>query len=225
MSVSTRRLTVALFDMDGLLLDTESIYFEAAVQLCANHGRKADRASIIGMIGKNVLDGITLLKRENDLGDSVEKLIVEYHDVFERLVSRGLRTMPGVATIIASCRSTGLRRAVVTSTDRVRATDLLHKSSLAGEFEQVFTADDIQNAKPAPDIYLFACRSLGVRPEETIAFEDSLHGVRAAKTAGCLTVAVPNRYLDKHDFVETDLRAERLDDADVLALIASRAGR
>lgn len=220
MRVSPRRFLAALFDMDGLLVDTESLYYEAAVKLCCEYGRSACHDSVVGMIGKNVMEGIKLLKAANSLDPSVEQLIDRYHVLFEELVACGIRRMPGVECVLDCCRQADLRLAVVTSTDRRRATELLFKANLADSFEQIFTADDVTHAKPAPDLYLAACRSLGVKPNQTIAFEDSLHGTRSAKTAGCFTVGVPNPFLDKRQFVDTDLCADRLDDDAVLKLLA-----
>jgi len=100
--------------------------------------------------------------------------------------------MPGVRELIEEARSRGLLLAIASSSERDWVIEHLRRLGLLLHFDAIVCSDDVERTKPAPDLYEKALEALGVRPDEAIAFEDSIHGVAAAKAAGIFTVAVPN---------------------------------
>jgi len=134
--------------------------------------------------------------------------------------------LPGVRSMIASSKERGLLLAVASSSDRSWVVNHLRNHGLLDAFDAVVSADDVKQTKPAPDLYVGALTRLGLLPEEALAFEDSEHGVAAAKAAGLYCVAVPNRVTLCLSFEQADLVVNSLDEMDLHGYIqAAEASR
>ena len=127
--------------------------------------------------------------------------------------------MPGVVGIIEEARARGLRLGVASSSDRKWVDGHLMKLGLHAYFESIRCADDVLRTKPSPDLYLAVLRDMGLQPDQAIAFEDSLHGVEAAKEAGIFCVAVPNNVTRHLPMPEADLTVNALLEMELEAYI------
>jgi beta-phosphoglucomutase-like phosphatase (HAD superfamily) len=156
-----------------------------------------------GLVGISVDDNVVQVKRDYNLTQPNRDLVDEKSSTYLELVKQ-LRPGPmdGFVEVTEEARRRGARLAVATSSPAVQL-DVVVRSALAAMgldgapedfFDAAVTGDDVARTKPAPDIYLETVRRLGVRPDRSIAFEDSVAGVEAAVAAGLVTVAVPTRY-------------------------------
>jgi HAD superfamily hydrolase (TIGR01509 family) len=198
----TGRYRAVIFDMDGLLLDTETLWHEAEVELFRRHGDEFtwdDKMMVIGtsfeITSRYFADR---LGRPRDQGAAlVDEMVALMHERVRRQVD----ARPGALELVDRLRAMdGVRLGLASNSPRFLVDDALATAGLTDAFETIVTPADVQHAKPAPDIYLRACQNLGVDASEALALEDSASGVAAAKAAGLTCIAVPQ-------FAETDVSA------------------
>lgn len=181
-----------VFDMDGVLFDTEKIYDEA--------WREAAKRLSIGDIEPAILacKGVSdAFAKEYFAGHYPQvdypAFFREMTERFESIVeTRGLPEKPGLHEILEQLRRDGVRVALATSTDRERCMRHLAQSGVEEFFQAVVTGDQIAHSKPAPDIYQKACEALELPPEQCVGVEDSYNGVRSAHAAGLRVAMVPD---------------------------------
>ncbi len=200
-------VSALIFDMDGVLCDSEPLIAEAAIRMFAErHGirvRAEDFLPFVGAGEDRYLGGVAE-KYGVRLQPGADKARV--YEIYLELIPGRLKPIPGAAEFVRMARTAGFRLAVATSADRVKMEGNLREIRLPPEtFDAIVTGEDIEHKKPAPDIFLLAARRLGVSPESCVVVEDALNGVRAAKTAGarCLALAT--------GFSVDDLRAAGAD--------------
>ena len=177
-----------LFDLDGTLVDTESIALAAGVAAFAAHGHDVGTDFMHGLVGVDLPTASRLILTampDVNLGAVNE----HWQAGFEAGVEAGLTLKPGVHELLAY---SNLPLAIVTSTGRDGAHRKLALAGIAGAFAHVVTLDDVTAPKPAPDPYLLAASLLGLAPSRCLVFEDSETGAEAAYRAGCVVVQVPD---------------------------------
>jgi HAD superfamily hydrolase (TIGR01509 family) len=195
-----------LFDFDGLILDTEVPSRAGWEWLYREHGHElpAEKwATVVGTHGawdpmghlEELVGGPLEREALNERRYAHELLLIE---------AEGLR--PGIGDYFAAARRHGLKRAIVSSASRRWVDMHLRRLEQAVGWDAILTADgDSSRAKPAPTLYLEALELLDVAPDEAVAFEDSLQGIRAARAAGIFVVAVPNEVTRDFGLEEADL--------------------
>ncbi len=201
-----------MFDNDGLLLDTEEAWTRAERTLFARRGREftdEDKRTLLG--SSRSLAAVKLEKLLQRPGEGValmDELLALVMD--EALL--GVRPRPGAIELIERLRGAGVTLALASNSEPEFVARVLAGAGLLGDgpFETIVTAADVQHPKPAPDIYLEACRRLDVAPAEAIALEDSPIGVAAAAAAGMFVIGVP--YFAGSDIPGASLLADSLGD-------------
>ncbi len=183
-----------LFDMDGLLLDTERVCLDAFVPLAAARGHDAEDAhafflTLIGSSEAMTQDRVTDLMGSTQEG---ARFLSEWRDVVQHKLSTHVPLRPTVSKTLAGLRAQGARMAVVTSTRGDAARHHLHVAGLIACFETVIGGDEVHANKPDPAPYLQAAAALDVDPTHCAAFEDSDRGIMAAVRAGCRAVQIPD---------------------------------
>ena len=186
------RVSAVILDMDGTLHDTESVYHAALKQAVRAVGFTVTDAFCHSLIGIPGPESDAMLRAH--LGPDFP--FAEYDRLYEEHRDRALITSvplkAGTMELLEALGQHGLKVAVATSASR-RAADLhLGRSGLRAHLPVVVTRDDVARGKPHPDPFLRAAALLGVPPEECLAVEDSLHGIRAAHAAGMMAVMVPD---------------------------------
>lgn len=177
-----------LFDLDGTLIDTESIALRTNLATFAGLGYPVDEPFLHGLIGKDGPSSRGIIEARFP-GIDIALLERELHTAFYRGVDEGLELKPGVPELLAQL---GAVAAVVTSSGRAGAHRKLAVAGIAEAFADVIALEDVVAPKPSPAPYLLAAERLGVAPERCLVFEDSEIGAEAAHRAGCTVVQVPD---------------------------------
>jgi HAD superfamily hydrolase (TIGR01509 family) len=185
-------IEAALFDMDGLLLDSEALYIVAMQAAAKEIDREMTLAFCHSMVGIPRRECNEMIQGLYGPDFDVEQFRGIYSGHVRRLMADGIPIKAGVEKLLDLLDERGLPRAVATSATRDMAESHLRRAGLLDRFHAVATRDDVANAKPAPDVYLEAARRLGVAPERCIAFEDSTPGLLAAHAAGTMAIMVPD---------------------------------
>lgn len=179
------------FDLDGLLVETEDIWKEGKRILFERHGVPFDHEDHLAVFGTSEAQTAAHFAARFGLAEDAAPAVgAEYRDIVTELFEGPIATRPGAVELVASLRGR-VPIAVATNTRRPLAEVILRHSGLAGLFDAMATGDEVP-PKPAPDVYLAACRMLGVAPVDAVGLEDSPTGVAAVRAAGMACIAVPS---------------------------------
>jgi HAD superfamily hydrolase (TIGR01509 family) len=181
-----------VFDMDGLLLDTEALYRTAIMGASAELGFPMDDELHLSLVGCPLDANRLQLERAFGPAFPFEAYGTTYRGKFAALAVDGIPTRPGAPELLAYLAEAGLPMAVATSTGRATALKHLAQAGFLDRFQAVVARDDVSRGKPDPEVFLTAAQRLGVEPGLCLALEDSHNGVRAASGAGMMTVMVPD---------------------------------
>lgn len=190
-------IRAVVFDMDGVLFDTERIscacFFEAARQM----GLTITDEAVYGCLGLNAADGRehvlrTMEKQYPNRSFPYDAFRERLTALFAQKLMEGPPVMKGVRELLDFLKESGIRMAVASSTGYDRVMSNLRSAGLEGYFQEIITGNMVEHSKPLPDIYLKACSALGVEPPEAMAVEDSPNGIKSAAAAGMITVMVPD---------------------------------
>jgi beta-phosphoglucomutase len=199
-----------LFDMDGVLADSEHFMSEAAILMFDELGIKAlpeDFLPFIGMGENKYLGGVA--EKHGTIID-IAKAKARAYQIYGEIVRGKLLPLPGAHEFIARCNKKGFRLALATSADKVKMEVTLREIGLSsGKFSSIITGEDVVNKKPFPDIYIKAALSIGLKPEECLVVEDAISGIKAGKSAGCRCLAVTSQF-DHQGFLDADWKCESL---------------
>ncbi len=213
-------IRAVVFDLDGLLVNTEDLYQCVGTELLRRRGRSFGPDLLDAMMGRPQRVALAVMIEWHGLSDTVETLASETREIFVGLLDTRLEAMPGAVPLVRSLAERGVPRAVATSSGPDFAHDVLARVGLRELFGFVLTSADVVHGKPDPEIYLTAARRLAVEPAAMLVLEDSQAGCRAAVTAGAVTVAVPGGHSRRHDFSGARFVAESLADPRIAALLA-----
>ncbi|MGE8281314.1 MAG: HAD family hydrolase [Stenotrophomonas sp.] len=185
------RPQAVVFDMDGLMLDSERALLGCLEQAAQSHGLTLERSLLLSLIGSP--DAVTRQKLADVLGLArTDTLLADSYARYGAIVDAGVPLRPGIIELLELLDQHGIPRAVATATRSPLAQRKLAAAGLLSYFQFVATSTDVAHSKPAPDIYLHAARGLGVDPVHCLALEDSPTGVRAALAAGMTTIQIPD---------------------------------
>lgn len=199
--MNPRTIRAFVFDLDGLILDTESALIDAYGQMHAKYGIAFDRALFQRSVGEadysfDPWHGFD--KRADRAALEIERRACQ-----QRIDGR-LAALPGVFALLDEARAAGIAVGLASNSRHPHVEGHLARLGILARFGVVACREDVASPKPEPDVYRYAVNQLGVKPSEAIAFEDSRTGSLAAKRAGLTVVAVPNASTRHHDFSHVD---------------------
>jgi HAD superfamily hydrolase (TIGR01509 family) len=188
--VTNDLLQAVLFDMDGLLIDSEPLWFEVETEVMTRLGGTWTPADQEALLGSSLDNSVRyFLERARVPADPAEVGEWMISGIVAKVRDHGVHIMPGAAELVAAVAASGLPYALVTSSQRRFVDAVLARTGL--RFPVMVTGSDVTHGKPDPEPYLLASRRLAVPPSQCLVLEDSRTGVTAAEAAGCFVVAVP----------------------------------
>jgi len=206
------RFTGLIFDMDGLMIDTEHLYWAAAREIAANYGKSVADDTLRQMMGRAPIDSMSIFAHNLGIADSAQDLLDRRTGMMLKRFAKPITPMPGLMEILQRFHGQ-LKLAVATSAPKSFTDLILPALKIDRFFDAIQTSDGVTHGKPHPEIYLKAIGRLGVKPEESIVLEDSTAGARSGKDAGAFTIAVPSELTREQNFSFTDYVADDLFDA------------
>jgi len=186
------RYAAVIFDMDGLLLDTERVVLRGFEAACDELGCVVGFDVFARMIGRNYRSSRPILEEALAGQVAIETFEAVCRRHVQAIFEDGVPVKSGVIDLLARLREIDMPMAVATSTETARAREKLKKAELLEAFQHVVGGDQVERSKPDPDIYLEAARRLSANPAASVALEDSENGVRAAHAAGMTVIQVPD---------------------------------
>lgn len=187
------KIHAVIFDMDGLLIDTEKHLFRFWQQAAREAGYELTKEQLLAF--RSLAPEYAAPKFRQLMGENFDYMAIR--DRRKELMSawireHGVEKKPGGQKLLGWLREHGYKRAVATATDEKRTRAYLTSIGLYGEFDEIVCAPSVPHGKPMPDVYLCACARIGEKPEHCVALEDSDNGALSAHRAGCHVIMVPD---------------------------------
>jgi HAD superfamily hydrolase (TIGR01509 family) len=209
---ASEQLRAVVFDLDGLLLNTEELYQFVGTELMRRRGKTFEEELIQKITGRPQAVALQMMIDWHGLDTTVDILAKETGDLFAEILDDRLALMPGAAELLGALESARVPKAIATGSGRRFTRDVLRKFHLEPRFEFILTGEDVVHGKPDPEIYRLAAAKFGLGPGQMMVLEDSQNGCRAAVTTGAFAVAVPSSPSSQHDFSGAALVVDSLAD-------------
>ncbi|HEY8798776.1 MAG TPA: HAD family hydrolase [Candidatus Dormibacteraeota bacterium] len=201
-----------VFDFDGLILDTEEPVYRSWLEVYEAHGETLPFERWVQIVGSTTTEFHPQRHLEERLGRPLSQEVVDGRIGRRTELILAQQVLPGILQYIEGATAFGLKLGVASSSTRDWVSGHLERLGILGRFDCLRCRDDVNRAKPAPDLYIAVLDCLGVSASEAFAIEDSPNGVIAAKQAGMLCVAIPNSITAKLDLSQADVVLRSLSD-------------
>jgi len=193
-------IKAVIFDLDGVLLDSQPVHFKTDLSVLARCGVDLTQEALERYAGTPNKDRWGMFKRDFNLSQSVDALISMHTDILNNILeTETLPVVAGIPAILTKIKNAGLKTAVASSSSREFVSKVLDTAGLLPYFDALICGNDVLNGKPAPDIFLKAAKTLNAAPSECIIFEDSANGIAAAAAAGIICIAYRNKTSGRQD--------------------------
>ena len=205
-------IKAVIFDMDGLMIDSERVTFEGYQHILSKMGKTITEDFYITVLGKPIKG---IFQRFYDVYGNdfpIESVITDVHQYMaERFETEGVPLKTGLVELLKYCREKGYRTIVATSSNRNRVDKILKSADIEQYFDDSICGDEVTKGKPDPEVFLKSCMKLGVNTDEAVVLEDSEAGIQASYAAGIKVICVPDmkqpepEYAQKTFMIVTDL--------------------
>ena len=204
------RCKAVIFDMDGVLVDSEEFITKAACMMFAERGLVVQAEDFLPFVGTGENRFIGGVAEKYDFSVDIVEVKKRTYDIYLEIIVGHLKPLNGVFGFIEKCKGRGLKLAVASSADARKVEGNLKEIGLSmDEFGAILTGEDVEHKKPAPDIFLMAAKEIGVAPEDCLVVEDAVSGVAAAKAANSMCLGITSTFsceeLKGADFFAVDL--------------------
>ena len=213
------KIAAVVFDLDGLMFNTEMIYNETGKELLRRRGISDYQPVIDRMMGRRAHEAFQEMISMCGLPETIEELQAESDELFLSMLFEKIEPMPGLFELLDRIEHHKLPKAVATSSGRSYLQSILDHFDLLDRFHFTLTSEDVIQGKPHPEIYQKATSRLNIPAPQVLVLEDSENGTKAAAAAGTHIVAVPHEFSCKHDFSPACYVAESLADPYLQALL------
>lgn len=211
-------IRAVVFDLDGLMFDTEALFFRVSSEMLAARGKAFTPEIMRAMIGRRSVEAGHMLKMMTGLDEPVDALLADVRKRFYAEMETAVHPTPGLFHLLDHLGHHRLPRAVATSSRRSYAEQLLSRHRLLDRFDFVLGSEDVARGKPDPEIYMTAIERFDVPPRSVLVLEDSPAGVASGRAAGAYVVGVPHEHSPAQALGSADLIVPRLDDPALLGL-------
>lgn len=201
-----RKITHIIFDMDGLLLDTEPIYTEVTEIIVRQYGKHFDMETKSKMLGRESQEAARILTESLNLPITPQEYLEAQRAMFTEKFPLA-QPMPGAKSLTMNLKKENIPMAVATSScDRNYRMKTVRHQEWFNIFETIVNGDDeaVKNCKPSPDLFLIAAERMNAKPEHCLVFEDAPTGILAARAAGMSVIAIPDPSMDPTPYQEAD---------------------
>lgn len=199
-------IKAVIFDMDGLLIDSEPAWTQTDRQLLGSYGKDYLPEDKSRFMGSGVKEFVRFLKKRFSLSEGEDKLLAERMQIFKALILNDLKLRPGARGLLEELRKRGYLLALATGNNHEMMDLILNELDLGKYFSARTSSDEVPHGKPAPDVFLESAKRLRIEPSECLVLEDAVNGVLAAKAAGMKAIAVcDQRYNRPELFTEADM--------------------
>ena len=189
-------IKAVLFDMDGLMVDTESLATEAFIHSAKKQGydmTKEETLLVLGFTTKSIYDFWENYFKNSDV--SGKRLVDNHYKYIEDILfTTGPRKMPYIEELLKYLKNSNYKVAVASSSSMNHIINNMEKTGLKKYIDEFASGTEVENGKPAPDVFLLAAKRLGVKPEECLVLEDSKAGVIAGSSAGAKVIMIPDMF-------------------------------
>lgn len=213
------RIRAVVFDLDGLMFNTEEVFNRSGREQLRRRGKELTDELVARMMGRRAAEAFAAMVEMHGFTDTIEELQRESREIFYEMLNEHLAPMPGLFELLELLETRQLPKGVATSSSRDYLQDILGRFELVHRFPMTLTAEDVEMGKPHPEIYLKAARRIGVDPREMLVLEDSEAGTLAGAAAGAVVVSVPHEFSRMHDFSAASYIASGLNDPKLLAML------
>jgi len=189
-----RRFDAVIFDMDGVLIDSEPLHFEVLRRVLGHDGVQLSGAENEEFIGTTSAAMFATLIARHALPRSVSEYVALYDAAVLEVLRRPHKAQPGVEHLLGYLRQSSIRLGVASSSNRSWIDATLRSLQLTDAFEAIISGDEVSRGKPDPSIYTLAAQRLGIAPERCLAIEDAPNGVESARRAGMAVLGVRTAY-------------------------------
>ena len=201
-----------IFDMDGLMLESEGLWTKVDMQVVASYGLEFRPELKPLFMGCERLESAKRFCRAYGLSDAPEEVAEKRARLSYKFYKTDVELMPGINELVDRLLDWGKPLAVATSAEAEIVRIVREQFDIFNRFNHIVCADEIENGKPAPDLYLEGARRLGIPAGECMALEDSPNGIKAARAAGMKVIGVPNPDVDVKEMTAASALVAKLDE-------------
>src|SRR5213080_1609878 len=195
------RFHAVIFDLDGILADSEPCWNQIDAKLLAEYGVTYRGENHRDVLGVSYRLAVEFYKKAFGLSASIEELMQRRGEIATEFFANRVGLFPSAKATLEELRQMNLYLAIATSSVSASARPFLERDGLTPFFDVIVTGDEIERGKPDPDIYLRAAKKLGIRADACLVIEDALSGIAAGKAAGMRVAAIPDRrFVDARDY-------------------------
>jgi HAD superfamily hydrolase (TIGR01509 family) len=202
-----------IFDMDGLMIDSERLYWEVEREIARKFQKSVREETLWKMMGRRPIEGLRIFVEDLQLPITAEEALSRRDVLMREKYRNESEAMPGLFHMLDTFEER-LKLAVCTGAQQEFMEIVVDRLGIREKFDILQASDEIKKGKPDPEIYLTCCRKLGLRPAKCVVLEDSSNGALAGKRTGCYVIAVPSVYSRGQDFSFVDFVAQDLIDAE-----------
>jgi len=195
--------------MDGLMIDSERLYFQAEEDMAKKFGVVLKEETLWKMMGTKPIEGLAIFVKDLNLPISAQEALDMRNKVMRQKLKTELEAMPGLFHILDTFFNR-LKLAICTGAQEEFLDIVVDVLKIRDKFDVLQSSDGIDRGKPEPEIYLKTCERLAIPPAKCVVLEDSSNGITAGKRAGCMVIAIPSEYTQSQDFTSADFIASDL---------------
>lgn len=213
-------LEAIIFDMDGVLVDSEYTYFQSKSQILKEAGHEVEDSYHFQFMGTTSEYMWAQMKEEFDLPLSVAEYVQKMTELRQGMIKRdGVRVIPHVQDFVKRLSEAGLKLAVASSSSLAEIKKNLAEIGLVDYFSEVVSTEEVTHSKPAPDVYLAAAERIGIKPTNCLGIEDTKNGAGAVHNAGMVCVGFANPEFPKQDLASADVVVSSFEDLAAESLV------